>query len=317
MKATSLLNVLSARARSAAAAIYAQDQSKQPYRPKARVDLPRRQHYFGDDRSYERLVAHYLLERKLSDRLRHAPRDERAVVYTAVYNELFASLPDHPQNRRGPDNPSRITAQLQRVATYLRPDSLFLEIGCGDAALAFATGGRVRAAYGLDVTNALIDFATAPPNFTFLQTTSVDIPLPTATIDFAYSNQLMEHLHPDDAADQLGEVYRVLKPDGRYMCITPSRVTGPHDISAYFDYEATGLHLKEYDYGTLYSAFRRAGFREFSCFAAIRGCDVRLPYAAFRAAERGLMLLPAPLRARLTCFGPAQALLGLSVVATK
>jgi predicted SAM-dependent methyltransferase len=34
------------------------------------------------------------------------------------------------------------------------------------------------------------------------------------SVDLAYSNQLMEHLHPDDASEQLANVYRALKPGG-------------------------------------------------------------------------------------------------------
>jgi len=199
----------------------------------------------------------------------------------------------------------------------LQSDAIFLEIGCGDAALGFAAAEQVRTVYGLDVTDALIDFGAAPANFRFLRTGGVEIPLPANEIDFAYSNQLMEHLHPDDAADQLTEVCRVLKPGGRYMCITPSRVTGPHDVSCYFDYEATCLHLKEYDYGALRGLFRLAGFQNFSCSASIRGREIRLPYPAVRAVERGLLLLPRHIRASLTSSGSAQAILGLTVVAVK
>jgi SAM-dependent methyltransferase len=263
------------------------------------------------------VLAHYLLERKLSDRLRCASRDARSRVYTEVYGELFDALPDHPQRCAGCEGHARIGAQLRRIAGKLQPDFAFLEIGCGDAALGFAVARRVRTAYGLDVTDALIDFAAAPPNFRFLRTGGIEISLPPHEVDLAYSNQLMEHLHPDDAAEQLAEVYRVLKPGARYICITPSRVTGPHDVSCYFDYEATCLHLREYDYGALRALFRGAGFRNFSCAASIRGREIRLPYCAIRSAECGLLLLPPQVRARVTSSGPAQAILGLTAVAEK
>lgn len=271
----------------------------------------------GDDRPADRVVAHYRLERELSDRLRHAPREARSLVYSQVYSELFAALPDHPQRRMPGNARGRLAAMLREIAGKLRPQTVLLEIGCGNAALAIAAAGQVRMAYGLDVTDALIDFANAAPNFKFLRTGGVDIPLPAEAVDFAYSNQLMEHLHPDDAFDQLSEVYRVLKPGGRYMCITPSRVTGPHDVSCYFDYEATCLHLREYDYGALRALFRRAGFRVFACSATIRGREIHLAYPAIRAAERGLLLLPPRIRANLTSSAPVQALLGLTVVAEK
>jgi ubiquinone/menaquinone biosynthesis C-methylase UbiE len=136
----------------------------------------------------------------------------------------------------------------------------YLEIGCGDASVTFAMATHVRQAFGLDVTDALVNAALAPTNFRFLTTDGVHIPLPSASIDLAYSNQLMEHLHPDDAEAQLREVARVLAPGGLYLCRTPNRLTGPHDISAYFDYQATGFHLREYDYRSLRQLMRAAGF---------------------------------------------------------
>ena len=48
-------------------------------------------------RTPDRLIAHYELERRLTDRLRNAPHDERSSVYSEVYAELFRALPDHPQ----------------------------------------------------------------------------------------------------------------------------------------------------------------------------------------------------------------------------
>jgi len=263
------------------------------------------------------VLAHYILERELSDRLRGTPRENRSRVYSEVYEELFASLPDHPQHRSRFQVLNHVGPQVSRLGNGLHRDSVFLEIGCGDAALAFAMAGRVRKAYGLDVTDALIDFGSLPPNFSFLRTGGVEIPLPSGEVDFAYSNQLMEHLHPDDAADQLTEVYRVLKSGGCYMCITPSRVTGPHDVSCYFDYEATGFHLREYDYGVLQALFRKAGFQNFSCSASIKGREIRVPYFAVRAAERGLLLLPPHVRASLTSSHVVQAILGLTASAVK
>jgi ubiquinone/menaquinone biosynthesis C-methylase UbiE len=270
-----------------------------------------------DDRPAERILAHYILERQLSDQLRYAARENRSVTYTEVYQKLFTSLPDHPQRRLNSQHSARVDVQLRRIAAYLQPQSVFLELGCGDAALGFAAASQVSAVYGLDVTGALIDFAAAPPNFKFLRTNGTEIPLAAATVDFAYSNQLLEHLHPDDAAEQLREVHRVLKPGGSYMCITPSRVSGPHDISCYFDYKATCLHLREYDCGSLRTLFRGAGFQSVSYFASLRGFEVRFAYMALRTFECLLLVLPVPIRARLTMLDPIKRILGLDVVGTK
>jgi SAM-dependent methyltransferase len=285
--------------------------------PRFRVDFARRMHRSQDDRPPDRLLAHYVLERQLSDRLRRAPRELRSLLYTKVYRELFASLPDHPQCRAKQPRFESVRTQWQRVMKQIRPEFVFMEVGCGDAALAFAAARHVRTVYGVDVTDTLIDIAMAPPNFAFLRTNGIEIPLEAEKVDFVYSNQLMEHLHPEDAADQLREIHRVLKPGGRYMCITPSKMTGPHDISCYFDYEATCLHLKEYDYGSLRQLFRKSGFRTFGCRVFVRGWELHLPYVAMRTFEYSLSALPPRIRVALTDPSLVQAIMGLNVIAEK
>lgn len=285
--------------------------------PRLRADFLKQQRRLHDARAPERLIAHYTLERELTDRLRQASPEARGRMYTEVYRELFTSLPDHPQKevRRGDVN--RRDSEFYQIANELKPNSVFLEIGCGDAAFGFTVAKTVRTVYGLDVTDTLIDFESAPSNFRYLATDGIDIPLPGEKIDFAYSNQVIEHLHPEDAAKQLAEVYRVLKPGARYTCITPSRLTGPHDISCYFDYDATCLHLQEYDYAALRSLFRAAGFRHFSCSVWTRGRQIVLPYWVLRTLEHILLRLPSSTRAALTRPIPIKALFGLNFTALK
>jgi SAM-dependent methyltransferase len=188
-----------------------------------------------DTRPPERLIAHYELERRLADRLRVACRDERSRLYTEVYSELFDSLPDHPQKTAVDSRADRIAKQVRLLKPRIRRGDVYLEIGCGDALLPFALSGFAREVLGLDVTDALVDFAAAPTNFRFLKTDGVEIPLAENSVDLAHSDQLMEHLHVEDAEAQLREIHRVLRPGGRYVCKTPSSVTGPHDISVFFD----------------------------------------------------------------------------------
>jgi len=60
-----------------------------------------------------------------------------------------------------------------------------------------------------------------PANFTLIISDGCSIPAQRNSVDVAYSNQLMEHLHPDDALEQVHNVLDVLKPGGVYICITP------------------------------------------------------------------------------------------------
>lgn len=248
-------------------------------------------HRRRDQRSMERIYQHYLLERRLAAQLFNAPRAERASIYGAVYSELFTSLPDHPQVT-AERSTSHTALDLQYMNVRLTPQTRFLEIGCGDAEMSFAVAATVCHAYGLDVTEELIQHQRAPQNFSFLRTQSTDIALADNSIDIAYSNQLIEHLHPDDVEEQMKEVLRVLRPGGAYSCKTPNRITGPHDVSEYFDYTATGFHLREYDYYSIRRLFKRAGFRKIDFFVNTRGLSVPFPYSLARPIEIAMIHFP-------------------------
>jgi SAM-dependent methyltransferase len=281
--------------------------------PALRRDFEATKRMHGDDRSPERIRAHYQLERQLSERLRHAPAHLRGKVYSDVYAELFETLPDHPQ-KAATLHIGRARREASLLAGFLDEGAAYLELGCGDAVVCFDVAGRVSTTYGLDVTDALIRYDRAPPNFEFVQTDGVNIPLPAGSVDLAYSNQLMEHLHPEDAEAQLREVWRVLKPGARYLCITPSRLTGPHDVSIFFDYEARGFHLREYDYRSLRKLGLAAGFRRVEFHVMLKGRRIPLPFVLGAVLEWALDAAPVNWRARLARFRPLQVIMGINAV---
>jgi SAM-dependent methyltransferase len=254
-------------------------------------------------RPIDALRRHYEIEVELADRLRSCAPDARKGLYQAVYNELFRRVPDHPQNARKQDPASQeaaTTRQLRLLRNFLRPDSIYLEIGAGDCYLPRQIAREVRHVYAIDVSDVIATGDECPVNFDLVLSDGVAIDVPPATVNVAYSNQLMEHLHPDDADQQLRQIVQALAPGGVYACITPHRFAGPHDISSYFDTEARGFHLKEYTYGELRTLFRRAGFRATYAWTGIKGRYFRLPEFLVLATEAILSVLPHALRRRLT-----------------
>lgn len=84
---------------------------------------------------------------------------------------------------------------------------------------------------------------------------------PLEKYDVVVSNQVIEHLHPEDLDTHLKSVHKILKQGGRYLFTTPHRHTGPHDVSRVFKLdEPQGMHLKEYTYQELVEATKRNGF---------------------------------------------------------
>ena len=139
-----------------------------------------------------------------------------------------------------------------------------------------------------------------------------------ATLDnIAYSDQLLEHLHPEDAFDQLQNIYKALCPGCIYICITPNRLNGPHDISKYFDNVATGFHLKEYTFTELYGLLREVGFSSIKFYSGGRGIYMKIPLTPIRLCERVLTKVPFPLRRTIANIGILRKLLNGIVVAKK
>jgi SAM-dependent methyltransferase len=154
-------------------------------------------------------------------------------------------------------------------------------------------------------------------NFELAMSDGCSVPVPESSVDLAYSDQLMEHLHPDDARTQLENIYQALKPGGIYLCITPNRLSGPHDVSRYFDEVATGFHLREYTVRELTELFRSAGFRKFKILIGGRGLHLPLAPVPVHLLERMLALLPKTFGRKLARGLPLRLVLGAKVVAVK
>jgi SAM-dependent methyltransferase len=233
-----------------------------------------------ETRSPEQLYAHYTIEKALAQRLRQATAQERTTLYATLYDELFLKVPHHSQLTRKQqfDASSGIIQQrLALLTPYLRASSQYLEIGPGDCYFALEVAKKVAQVYAVDVSEAIIQRDALPENFHLTLSDGTSIPVAPNSIDIAYSYQVMEHLHPEDATVQLKNIYTALKPGGHYICITPSRLSGPHDISKYFDEVATGFHLQEYVVAELNALFRGAGFQSIVLCKQYRNRVITLP----------------------------------------
>jgi len=227
-----------------------------------------------EQRTLAQLKEHYNIEKELANKLRSATKEERRLLYNAVYDERVERIPHHPLVVRSEDPEAQARAvapQVRLLRSFVKPEHAFLEVGPGDCAVALEMAKWVKKVYAVDVSAGLVKEAVRPKNFEFCFSDGISIPLPSNSINIAYSNQVMEHLHPEDARDQLRNIYKALSPGGIYICITPNRLSGPWDISRYFDEVATGLHLKEYTINELAKVFRLAGFSKVNAFLSYMG----------------------------------------------
>jgi SAM-dependent methyltransferase len=262
----------------------------------------------------------YRVEVEQSDKLRRAAGSERKKLYSSVYEEYFQKLPFHPQftiKKNEALKQERINYQLAQILPFIEEGRSFMEIGAGDCGLSIAAAPHCRSAYALEVSAAIARNARLPSNLEILLFDGFNIPLEGNSIDVAYSNQLMEHLHPDDAQEQLKNIFRVLKPGGIYICITPNRISGPHDISRFFSDKPVGFHLREYSAGDLKKALLSAGFRRVIAYTILKRRKVKIPFFMVRLIEFFAELLPVKRRNWFLDFRPVKIIFDSIIAGVK
>jgi ubiquinone/menaquinone biosynthesis C-methylase UbiE len=106
----------------------------------------------------------------------------------------------------------------QTILNWLRPNDTVLDIGCGRQVPNLSRfKGRASVLIGIDV----VEFEISDPDLVLLTSSICDMrSIATNSIDLAYSRSVMEHIRDVEAA--YAEVYRVLKPGGRYIFLTPN-----------------------------------------------------------------------------------------------
>ena len=273
-----------------------------------------------DSRTREELTHHYEVERELAEVLRTAEKQNRLGLYSQVYDELFQRVPTHPQLTRKcspEDARDIIDKQMIFMRRFLAPDATYLEIGAGDCAFAAEVATGVAKVYAVDVSTEVAKDSMLPANAELVLSDGCSIPVPPGSVSLAYSNQLMEHLHPDDAFEQLRNLHEALGPGGRYVCVTPNRLNGPHDVSQYFEDVARGFHLKEYTTLELRRLFKKAGFRRSVPYVRVLGHYSAVPAWLPETTERVLQLLPVRLRSALAQRVPFRWALGIFLVGVK
>ncbi|HKU88474.1 MAG TPA: methyltransferase domain-containing protein [Steroidobacteraceae bacterium] len=270
-------------------------------------------------RSAADIEHHYRVELELAERLRSAPPSERLGLYGEVYDELYRRVPNHPQLTRKVSDAERRAGVADRVALlrrFIDPTTVFLEIGAGDGSLTLEVARHARKCYALDVSKEILSGVHAS-NVQTVLSDGCSVPVPTNTVTLAYSFQVMEHIHPDDALEQLRNLFAVIAPDGSYVCITPNRLNGPHDVSKFYDPVARGFHLKEYTAAELEALFRKVGFRKIEAYPRFRGRYVRMPLGVIKSFEWLFGLLPYSIRKRIGRKPIIQNMLAVSLRATK
>lgn len=274
----------------------------------------------SENRTIEQIKEHYEIEKELASKLRVANREERQHLYTYLYDQLFKQVSHHPQLTRKADpkaSAKKVGQKMRLLSDFLNHESIFLEVGPGDCNLAFEVAKRVQKVYAVDVSPEIVKHLNYPANFELIISDGCSIPVAENIVTVAYSDQLMEHLHPEDAFVQIRNIYQALSPGGVYICVTPNRLSGPHDVSMYFDEVATGFHLQEYTHTELSSLFSDVGFSKLIAYIGGKGIYLRFPLFLIKWTEKVINSVPFPLRKKISRTLLMKAILGIIIVAEK
>lgn len=213
------------------------------------------------------ILAHWDLERQLTSELLQSRPEDRWETFDRCYTRLYAEL-DWLNRFSERADPTPLRRRIDRWLEAIgSPPKSIYEIGSGTGELIshLAQHGFNCKATEITRERGQKHVANSQPNLSWGLSDGVHLDRfePAETYDVVLSNQVIEHLHPEDLQTHLSSVHNILRKGGRYMFSTPHRYTGPHDVSWVFGRDqAEGMHLKEYTYRELVEAIRRAGFSD-------------------------------------------------------
>lgn len=216
----------------------------------------------------EMILTHWELEKKLTKDLLSSTSRDRWETFDRSYTRLYGEL--EWLNQFAGESPAVGMANDRQfrkwhVAIGAAPLTIY-EIGSGKGGLITYLAGQGFTCKATEITRERGEkhVDSGVPNLSWAVSDGVHLERfeSAGSYDVVVSDQVIEHLHPEDIAAHLGGVQQILKPGGRYIFGTPHRFSGPHDVSRVFEYDRPlGMHLKEYTYRELVTALHRAGFK--------------------------------------------------------
>ncbi|MCA1839407.1 MAG: class I SAM-dependent methyltransferase [Actinomycetota bacterium] len=235
----------------------------------------------------EMVLEHWDLERQLTDELKASTPEDRWAVFEEAYTRLYREL----------DWMNKVIETANRAPDEFQfGDWLFMigspprsvyEVGSGRGELIRFLATQGYACKGTEVTRQRGEMlAEHHPNLTWGTTDGIHLGRfeEASSFDAVISDQVIEHLHPDDIVEHFKGAIDILRPGGSYSFVTPHRLYGPLDLSRVFGKtEPECMHLKEYTYREIVVALRDAGF-----------ADIRVPLKLPRKVRRALRGHPRP-----------------------
>ena len=185
---------------------------------------------------------------------------------------------------------------LQFLKKYLNDSTVYVEFGPGDCQLASTVCKYTKKVIAVDISDQKKDRSNLPSNFELIIYDGFDLKMERNSVDVVFSDQFIEHLHPEDVEYHFQLVKRILRDNGLYIFRTPHAYFGPHDISKFFSDEPEGFHLKEWTHSEIEEILKEVNFTSWDGFWRINNKlnkeYIKIPFSYFKIAEAMLKSLP-------------------------
>jgi SAM-dependent methyltransferase len=219
-----------------------------------------------DEITFDMVQKHWLLEKSLTKQLLGSTPKNRQTTFYDAYNTLYNELPwlaKSGSNINHTASDQIYTNRWLPLLKEIKGKSIY-EVGSGNGSLINFLASKGAICTGTEISNNRPDKSTVP-NLEWHSTDGVNLINYEAkeSYDIVISDQVIEHLHPDDIGIHFKNVFDILKPGGKYIFYTPHYYMGPGDVSLVFGKaEAEGMHLKEYKYHEVYGLLESVGFNK-------------------------------------------------------
>lgn len=267
----------------------------------------------------EMILEHWELEKRLTRELLESHSGNRWQVFDRCYSELYSELGWLNELVDADESRNKVRRLEKWHNVIGAPPQKIYEIGSGKAELISFLAQKGFTCKATEITQQRGQTcAEEVPNLTWGISDGIHLDRfePLDYYDVVISNQVIEHLHPDDVVDHFEGAWAILSRGGRYIFSVPHRCAGPADVSSVFGCdEPRGMHLREYTYGELRDICYRTGFRKAAAvlslpvkFEQVTGWQPRpvmssLYLSYVRALESVLLLLsPSSLRRKFAKF---------------
>ena len=121
-----------------------------------------------------------------------------------------------------PEASARLVDAFVRLSG-LAPGARVADLGCGSGAFTHLLARRGYACVGLDISPKLVELGRRKyPDVEFLEGDVEHLPFPDASLDGILLSGIVHHL--PDPSRCAAEVFRVLRPGGRFVAFDPNRL---------------------------------------------------------------------------------------------